>query len=55
MTLIAIGRFFRIVIINAQWSAPMKKTCKERWNDWCNLDMFIDTVTRRRRRDMRLF
>lgn len=25
MTLIAIGRFFRIVIINAQWSAPMKK------------------------------
>lgn len=25
MTLIAIGRFFRIVIIHAQWSAPMKK------------------------------
>lgn len=25
MTLIAIGRFFRTVIIIARWSAPMKK------------------------------
>ena len=55
MTLIAIGRFFRTVIIIARWLAPIKKTCKERWNAWSNLDMFIDTVTRRRRRDMRMF